>query len=124
MSLKSVPNSLSDEAHTTMGSAVVKAIKKPPPEDYLLMTIVAHSDGLLHPKYNDIRHATALVENNQQLAEMLATAWEKRQFRDIRNLGALLNPPHTHVLLSHDLSLKLPKQRYFKIPPPRPRECL
>jgi hypothetical protein len=90
VSLKSVPNTLSDEAHAAMDEAVVKAIKKPPPEDsLLLMAIVAHSEGLLDPKYKDIDNATAFVEENQQLVEMLEVAWQKRQFRDIRNLGAV-----------------------------------
>jgi hypothetical protein len=89
VSLKSVPNTLSDEAHATMDKAVVKGLEGPPPKVYLLCLIVAHSDGLLDPKYEVIRNSMALVEGNPQLAEMLGVTWGKRQFRDIRNLGAV-----------------------------------
>jgi hypothetical protein len=90
VSLKSVPNTLSDDAHATMDKAVLKAIKRPPPEDcYLLTVIVIYSDGLLDPKYINTKNAMVLLEDNQQFVEMLEVAWGRRQFRDIRNLGAV-----------------------------------
>ena len=89
--LKSVPNTLSSEAHATLDLKVVNAIKKQPPEEaFLLWMIVSHSDGLLDPKYIDMSNAIALLEEEQQLTEMLNTAWGKRQFRDIRNLGVVI----------------------------------
>ena len=72
-----------------MDKAVVKAIKKPPQDSVLLLTIVAYSDGLLDPKYENIMNATALIEENTQLEKMLMDAWKKKKFRDIRNLGAI-----------------------------------
>lgn len=73
-----------------MDKAVLKAIKKPPPEDcFLFSIIVTYSEGLLDPKYKTNEEAMALIEENPQLAEMLEVAWGKREFRDIRNLGVL-----------------------------------
>jgi hypothetical protein len=107
-SLKSVPNTLSDEAHVTMDKEVVEMITMGPHENWvLLLAIVAHSGGLLDSKY-DVMTTTALIKGNPQLAQMLQVAWGKSQFGDIRNLSAVSvylrqNPSQTHYALAEIL---------------------
>jgi hypothetical protein len=89
-SLKSVSDTLSDEAHAAMDKAVLKTIKSSLPDGYyLLMVIVAYSDGLLDQKYQFMSNSDALIDGNPQLDQMLQVAWRKRQFRAIRNLGTI-----------------------------------
>jgi hypothetical protein len=90
MSLKSVPDFLTDEDHARMDEAVKEAMENWPIVDVLLLgEIVARSEGQLNQKYKEIDNVKALIKENPELSKMLKTAWEKRQFRDIRNLGAI-----------------------------------
>ncbi|KAH7890575.1 hypothetical protein F5I97DRAFT_1836558 [Phlebopus sp. FC_14] len=60
----------------------------------LLSTVVKYSPDVLDSKYGDIMEALGLIDQNDDLADLLETALETKQFAGIRNL-AILGKPRT-----------------------------
>jgi len=56
----------------------------------LLNTIIARSENALDRQYLDMLAATKLIKTHGELRDMLVSAWERRSYREIRNLGACL----------------------------------
>ena len=53
----------------------------------LLSYIVHNSNGELDPKYLLLHESKRLIDAHQELRDMLVSAWERRSYRKIRNLG-------------------------------------
>ena len=91
--LKAVPNDLDDDTHARLDKSVLETADYDPSTlptaGFLLVTIVANSEGKLDPKYENTRNAKALLEEHPGLMGKLKEAWAARSFREIRNLSEL-----------------------------------
>ena len=99
MPLETVPDLFDDTTHNELDRAVEKAV-----EDDLadvsdltsnlqyfavLYAIVARGKDM-NTKYLDMIEAKNLITTHEELRAMLASAWRRKSFREIRNLGACL----------------------------------
>jgi len=123
MPLDSLPDRFDAVTHDELDRAVDKAASKALsgslvlPIHYfaLLHYIVKHSKGDLDPKYMVLEEAEALIDTYGEVQDMLVSAWERRSYREIRNLGACLTI-RTRYLLANELLfdppaiLKAPRQ--------------
>jgi hypothetical protein len=67
---------------------VLKAMKNQPFSPLLLLwAIVSYSKGELDSKYIDMQHAMEVLAANSQLEAQLEAAWNKKSFKEIRDLG-------------------------------------
>ena len=98
MPLESLPDRFGDATHEELDKAVNKAAlagwsNLPNPfvvpsfEQNLISYIVRHSKGELDPRYRLLEENETLIEAHQELRDMLVSAWERRSYREIRNLG-------------------------------------
>ena len=95
MPLETLPDRFDDATHQELDRAVNEAASdalsgpliSPIQYYYLLNHIVGHSKDDLDPKYLMIKEAKSLIVNCEELQDMLSSAWERRSYREIRNLG-------------------------------------
>lgn len=92
MSLETVPDFFDDTAHQELDRMVNKAAESdalvmPNLGFLLLYHIVVHSNGDLDPKYLDNKQARLLINRYGALQDMLSSAWARKSYREIRNLG-------------------------------------
>ena len=77
-----------ESSHDGLDQQVMVAMDGQPYSSLLLLlAIVTFSEGKLDPKYKDIRHAKAILKANPPLTSQLKAAWEKKSFKEIRDLG-------------------------------------
>ena len=100
MPLESLPDHFDDATHDDLDKAVEQAVE----DDLaggsdlssnlqyriLLNAIVARSKDSLDRKYLDMEEAKTLIKTHGELRAMLAAAWKRKSFREIRNLGVCL----------------------------------
>jgi hypothetical protein len=100
------PNTLDDETHTRMDSEVMAAAGAifqavlmgagDNPEclaqacSLLLATIVSTSESLLSLENKETQNAKALLAEYPNLATQLIAAWQKKTFKEIRNLREIV----------------------------------
>ena len=99
MPLETVPDLLDDATHNELDRAVEKAV-----EDglgdvselssnfqcrILLNAIIEHSKDM-DRKYLGMEEARNLINAKEELRPILASAWRRKSFREIRNLGSCL----------------------------------
>ena len=81
----------SESSHDDLDSCdqqVLEAMKNRPFDPIsLLEAIVTFSDGKLDSKYESMRHAKAIIEAHPPLKSQLKTAWDKKTFQEIRDMG-------------------------------------
>ena len=98
MPLETLPDRFDDATHQELDRAVNKAASDalsgplilPIQYYYLFNLIVGHSKDDLDPKYLLNSEAKSLIDNCEELQGMLSSAWERRSYREIRNLGGCL----------------------------------
>jgi len=98
MPLESLPDRFDATTHDERDRAVDKAGSKTlsgslilPIQYIVLLNYIAwHSKGDLDPKCIALEEAEALIDTYGELKDMLASAWQRRSYREIRNLGACL----------------------------------
>ena len=99
MPLESLPDRLDDATHDELDKAVEQAVEDDLADGSdlgsslqyvaLLNAIVAHSKGM-DRKYLDMKEAKKLIKTHGELGAMLDSAWKRKSYREIRNLGACL----------------------------------
>jgi hypothetical protein len=77
-----------ESSHDYLDQQVLKAMKNRNYNPLLLLcVIVRFSEGKLDPKYKDAEHAMEILETDSQLEGQLKAAWNKKSFKEIRNLS-------------------------------------
>jgi hypothetical protein len=109
MPLETLPDRLDDATHDGLDKAVNETVEEDitDTEDlsalhhaHLLSAIIEHCDGL-DSKYVGPGQAKRLIKTHGELRAMLTSAWRRRSYREIRNLGACLRfVPTIHFLLT------------------------
>ena len=99
MPLESVPDLFDDVTHNELDRAVEKAVEDDLGDvsdlssnlqcRILLNAIVARGKDM-ERKYLDMEEAKHLIKTKEELPPMLVSAWRRKSFREIRNLGACL----------------------------------
>jgi hypothetical protein len=98
MPLETLPDPLDDATHDEFDKVVNETVEEDitDAEDLsvrdhvqLLNAIVAHSEGM-DRKYLDMKEAKQLIKTHGGLRVMLTSAWRRKSYREIRNLGACL----------------------------------
>ena len=99
MPLEIVPDLLDDDAHNKLDRAVEKTVDDDSggvsdlstnlQYTILINAIVAHGKDM-DRKFLDLGEAKNLIKTQGELSAMLASAWRRRSYREIRNLGAWL----------------------------------
>ena len=95
MALESVTNTLDDEIHVQLDGVVLNTFKSitkselGPLAFVLLATVVGNSADTLDPKYGNTTNAKALLEVEGELLEKLNDAWNRKEFKEIRNLSTI-----------------------------------
>ena len=100
MPLETLPNRFDDATHDKLDKTVNEVVDIADPEDlsagahaYLLGAIVDNCDGL-NKEYLRPAHVKKLFATYEGLRPMLASAWRRKSYREIRNLGGSRNPTH------------------------------
>ena len=97
MPLQILPDRFGEAKHEELDMAVnaatqhfnaFSAQQMLPFQQYLLTHIVAASNGELNPKFNSPMVTETLINAYEDLRAMLSSAWERKSYCDIRNLGA------------------------------------
>jgi len=99
MPLETVPDLFDDATHNELDRAVEKAVKVHLGDvsdlsislQYVavLNAIVARGKDM-DRKYLDMEEARNLINSKEELGPILASAWRRKSFREIRNLGSCL----------------------------------
>ena len=96
MALESVANILDDNTHARLDEVVlntceniIDASKLGSLAVFLLATVVENSADTLDPKYGNNTNAKALLEVEGELLEKLNDAWNRKEFKEIRNLSTI-----------------------------------
>jgi hypothetical protein len=77
-----------ESSHDYLDQQVLKVMKNRNYDPhYLLCIIVKYSEGKLDPKYKDLEFVTEILETDSQLEGQLKAAWNKKSFKEIRNLS-------------------------------------
>ena len=95
MTLKTLPNRLSDATHAEMDARVhdtcigsgVDAVDSYLSAGFLLTKIVGHYSDHLDSRFSNIDNALVLLREQPDLMDLLKMAWEQKSFKDVRNLS-------------------------------------
>ena len=105
MPLQILPDRFSEAKHKELDKAVNEAMEGlygPRVPIFLLTCIVAASNGELDPKFNSPMVTETLINAYEDLRAMLSSAWERKSYCDIRNLGACsLHCVHCQLIIVH-----------------------
>ena len=100
MPLESLPDRLDDATHGKLDKAVNESVEEDiadtDSEDLsardhaqLLSAIIEHCDNL-DSKYVGLGQTKKLIKTHGELRAMLDSAWKRKSYREIRNLGVCL----------------------------------
>ncbi|KAG9308729.1 hypothetical protein JVU11DRAFT_11514 [Chiua virens] len=104
MPLENLPDTFDNATHDALDRAVNEATAEswthstsPKLESLmeytvLLTLIVNHSNGDLDSKFTKFHEAQRLIQTHEDLRRMLAAGWERKSYREIRNLAILKVP--------------------------------
>ena len=106
MTLKTLPNRLSDATHAEMDARVhdtciglgVDTVDSNWVAGVLLTSIVGHSSDHLDSRFSNIENALVLLREEPDLMDLLRMAWEKKSFKNVRNLSpCCLQIPRNYI---------------------------
>jgi len=126
MPLESVPDLFDDATHNELDRAVEKAIEDDLADvsdlcanwQYVTVinAIIEYSNGTLDKKHTGLEPPKNLIKTHEELRAMLSSAWRRKSYREIRNLGACLTIRTRYYILANELLfdppaiLKAPRQ--------------
>ena len=91
------PSFFDNAAHRELDNKVMEDLKSAGVEVLstgesilLLDTIIRYSNNQLDTNYLALTEAKHLIKTNDEFRNMLATAWERKSYCEIRNLGVYL----------------------------------
>jgi len=88
MPLESAVNLLDDATHSLLDNKVLATVEEAPTSLTLLLTTIAsNSDGTIDSKYRETPDSKALIQEYADLQPKLLSAWEAKDFKEIRNLS-------------------------------------
>jgi hypothetical protein len=93
MPLESAVNLLDDATHSRLDNKVLATVEEAPTSltltlaTLLLTTIASNSDGTVDSKYRETPHSKALIQEYADLQPELLSAWEAKDFKEIRSLS-------------------------------------
>ena len=101
MPLETVPDLLDDATHNRFDREVEIAIEDDLGSDVsdlcsnlhyiaVLNAIIEYSNGTLDKRHTGLEPPRKLMKTHEELRGMLASAWRRKSYREIRNLGACL----------------------------------
>jgi hypothetical protein len=96
MTLETLPNRLSDDSHQQQDTQAyaatlrlgvrVQDVLGISTAGILLSELVFASVGQLDSRFGQLENAVQIVDGTPDLLDLLNVAWQKREFRDVRNL--------------------------------------
>jgi len=99
MPLETIPDPFDDTTHNELDRAVEKTVEDDLADvsdlcanwQYVIVLYAVVARGKdMNTKYLDMGEAKNLIMTHEELRAMLASAWRRKSYREIRNLGACL----------------------------------